>query len=739
MHDPDAAVRGQEAELNDLVERWETLSDSQKKGYYRRVIGSDRKAVPEYFDLDTETFEFLDKSWKVEGTGNWEIRSVPFESMEEAAERMREVKRLTGTSGKGFHLHMRDNNPNRDMLKQRASEFADFIDRSANWIWLERAMRMGTMTSIKSWSNSRIGESDLKNLAELSSSSRATVRVTFPYEADYVDLEIRGLTKWVDDIERLGKIYTEAMRTGNFGPWKHTANPLPNGGQGEAPESLQLSQRFEEYLREVEGKELTPEMRKVIEGLQNDYVRDAKGSSRAYQTNVATALLPWHNEEALSEPLRRTLKFKQEEFLRGLRFTAEKVMNGAYGLDLSVASPEALAEHLGLTEAEAEVIRTQRAAGATIAGAEGGAEGLVRALALGADAARAGRLDELDLRDADARALQDRLDLSEQEAKNLVDFRESHEVEEALARQAKLSPEAIAELVQQARGLDISLSDVSAEAIARFTGLPLKAASKIVSYREANTVDNEASLKAAGLTAPAAPPERGLRRHRTRRAGLARLLVRLCLPSRVYGARGARSRTDRVALRSALGAAAGRGADACGGPNVGERREAHAGCASAQRVHTPRRAVCPGGADPWRPLQRHGCAGMSGHAGPPLDFDAPVESIDEFVEYLRGGEKPPEHWRIGTEHEKIGLHGDDRAPVPYEGERGIGALLEAIAEADGWERIREDGNVIALAKEGASITLEPGGQLELSGAPLRSIHQTCDEFHQHLALMEARE
>jgi glutamate--cysteine ligase len=127
---------------------------------------------------------------------------------------------------------------------------------------------------------------------------------------------------------------------------------------------------------------------------------------------------------------------------------------------------------------------------------------------------------------------------------------------------------------------------------------------------------------------------------------------------------------------------------------------------------------------------------MSGHAQPPLAFDVPIESVDELVEYVRGGEKPPEQWRIGTEHEKIGLHGDDRAPVPYEGERGIGALLEMIAEVDGWERIREGGNVIALLKEGASITLEPGGQLELSGAPLRTIHQTCDEFHQHLALMK---
>ena len=89
---------------------------------------------------------------------------------------------------------------------------------------------------------------------------------------------------------------------------------------------------------------------------------------------------------------------------------------------------------------------------------------------------------------------------------------------------------------------------------------------------------------------------------------------------------------------------------------------------------------------------------MSRRSEPLLDFDAPVESIDELVAYMRGGEKPPERWRVGTEHEKIGLHEGSRAPVPYEGERGIGALLEAVAQADGWERIREAGNVIALAK-----------------------------------------
>jgi glutamate--cysteine ligase len=113
----------------------------------------------------------------------------------------------------------------------------------------------------------------------------------------------------------------------------------------------------------------------------------------------------------------------------------------------------------------------------------------------------------------------------------------------------------------------------------------------------------------------------------------------------------------------------------------------------------------------------------------------PVESVDELVAFLRAGEKPPERWVVGTEHEKIGLHGADQSPVEYAGDRGIGVLLERIADRSDWEPVLEAGNVIALQRDGASITLEPGGQLELSGAPLRTIFETCAEFHAHLELV----
>lgn len=114
----------------------------------------------------------------------------------------------------------------------------------------------------------------------------------------------------------------------------------------------------------------------------------------------------------------------------------------------------------------------------------------------------------------------------------------------------------------------------------------------------------------------------------------------------------------------------------------------------------------------------------------------PVGSVEDLVDFLRQGEKPPEQWRVGTEHEKIGLRARTHAAVPYEGPDGIGELLRRTAEIDDWEPISEAGNVIALRQGGASITLEPGGQMELSGAPLRTIHETCDEFHSHLELMK---
>jgi len=110
----------------------------------------------------------------------------------------------------------------------------------------------------------------------------------------------------------------------------------------------------------------------------------------------------------------------------------------------------------------------------------------------------------------------------------------------------------------------------------------------------------------------------------------------------------------------------------------------------------------------------------------------PIESRQQLADYLAAGEKPREDWRIGTEHEKFGFRMDDLAPPAFEGERGIRALLEGLASRYGWEIAREGETPVALTRGKANITLEPAGQLELSGAPVENIHQTCCEVNAHL-------
>ena len=110
----------------------------------------------------------------------------------------------------------------------------------------------------------------------------------------------------------------------------------------------------------------------------------------------------------------------------------------------------------------------------------------------------------------------------------------------------------------------------------------------------------------------------------------------------------------------------------------------------------------------------------------------PIESRQQLVDYLAAGEKPRDAWRIGTEHEKFGFRTDDLRPPAFEGERGIRALLEGLAQRYGWEILREGDTPVALSRDKANITLEPAGQLELSGAPVETIHQTCCEVNAHL-------
>jgi len=119
------------------------------------------------------------------------------------------------------------------------------------------------------------------------------------------------------------------------------------------------------------------------------------------------------------------------------------------------------------------------------------------------------------------------------------------------------------------------------------------------------------------------------------------------------------------------------------------------------------------------------------------DLDEPtIESRDELLSVFAKGEKPPERWRIGTEHEKFVYRLSDRRAPSYAEPGGIRDLLMGLTEF-GWTPIEEGGNVIALAGQDGTVSLEPAGQLELSGAPLENLHQTCAETGRHLEQVKA--
>ena len=122
------------------------------------------------------------------------------------------------------------------------------------------------------------------------------------------------------------------------------------------------------------------------------------------------------------------------------------------------------------------------------------------------------------------------------------------------------------------------------------------------------------------------------------------------------------------------------------------------------------------------------------------DHSTVITDTSQLVDWVAAGAKPKPDWRIGTEHEKILFHRGDFSPVAYEGADGVGAMLGALCThiGDKARPIMEKDQIIGLKDgEGGSVTLEPGGQLELSGAPLVNLHQTCAETGRHLKHMRA--
>ena len=121
-------------------------------------------------------------------------------------------------------------------------------------------------------------------------------------------------------------------------------------------------------------------------------------------------------------------------------------------------------------------------------------------------------------------------------------------------------------------------------------------------------------------------------------------------------------------------------------------------------------------------------------SGPTKPDHMPITDRRQLVEELELGCKPADQYKIGTEHEKFVFCNKNLKPAAYDGEKGIRTILTELQGISGWKPIMEGEHIIGLTGDGASVSLEPGGQLELSGAPLATIHQTCSELKKHLTL-----
>jgi glutamate--cysteine ligase len=115
----------------------------------------------------------------------------------------------------------------------------------------------------------------------------------------------------------------------------------------------------------------------------------------------------------------------------------------------------------------------------------------------------------------------------------------------------------------------------------------------------------------------------------------------------------------------------------------------------------------------------------------------PIERIDQLVEQFHAAGKPRSEWKIGTEYEKLAVDAETGRAIPFEGPRGIERLLLELAGRYGWEPREEEGATVALARRGLSITLEPGGQVELAGLPVATLHEARSEITEHVSELVA--
>jgi len=310
----------------EVAARWGSLTKAERRAYYERVVGDAPGRVAEHFVPDTARFPWLGFGLRVDGKGAWHIMSAELSSVAEVEARVAEAKELAGRSVQGLLLNVRDTSPQWEQITGKRNLMQAFFERAARWVFVKRlaSLRPGRALETVERAGSEVVLKDYD-----------------PQTSRQLEVEIKDVARSAKDVATLARIVTHQLRAHAWGEF-----PGVELAKRGAPRLLDAYAR---HLIEVEGVELTPERRRIVEGL-------ARGQLGGAGEAITAPLLPWAEETGLPETTRRMLRYAREDYLSWLHRQVLAIEGGAYGIDPALASETALRE-LGLSSAEAAAVK----------------------------------------------------------------------------------------------------------------------------------------------------------------------------------------------------------------------------------------------------------------------------------------------------------------------------------------------------------------------------------------------
>ncbi|MEZ6184916.1 MAG: hypothetical protein R3F62_07890 [Planctomycetota bacterium] len=302
--------------------RWDALSTAEKRAYFEAQTAGDlQRGLRERFRVDQQRHPWLRGQLTVEADGSWRIGAEATRSLSELQARLEAARVLGGRSGQQVELIVEDLAPKWSELQGKRAQVEAYFDRVARWAFVRDVETQRPGRALEGGSTARVEVSDLSRPSQ------------------QVEVRLRGTPRGIGELITVSALVTHQLRAHGWGDL--------GGPRAEAVESL--VDHYERYLQEVEGERLSPERRRIVEGIESGRLGDA---ARA----VAAPLEAWTLADVHEETTRRAIRYAREEYLSWLHREVQRIEAGGYGYDPSLVKPEALRAALELTPAEATAL-----------------------------------------------------------------------------------------------------------------------------------------------------------------------------------------------------------------------------------------------------------------------------------------------------------------------------------------------------------------------------------------------